>query len=60
MTEEKKEKCKELICLKEQKNYIISEIEIKEEDINKDIRIINSFEEVKRKLKWEGDYKKEN
>ena len=26
-------------------NYIIAEIEIKEEDINKDIRIINSYEE---------------
>ena len=29
-------------------NYIIGEINILEEDINKDIRIINSFEEVKR------------
>jgi len=29
-------------------NYIISEINIKEEDINKNIRIINSFEEVNR------------
>ena len=31
-------------------NYIISEIEIKEEDINKDIRIINSYEESARCL----------
>ena len=29
-------------------NYIIAEIYIKEEDINKDIRIINSFEQYKR------------
>ena len=48
---------------KEKENYIISEIEIKEEDINKDIRIINSFEEVKRNNKLEdskNDYKYEN
>ena len=30
-------------------NYIIAQIEIKEKDINKDIRIINSYEEYKRK-----------
>jgi len=30
------------------KNYIIAEIEIKEEDINKEIQIINSCEEWKR------------
>ena len=30
------------------KNYIIAEINIKEEDINKEIRIINSFEEFER------------
>ena len=45
------------------KNYIIAEIEIKEEDINKDIRIINSFEEDKRNNEWEDeedDYKYEN
>ena len=34
---------------KQNKNYIISEIEIKEEDIDNEIRIINSFEEYKRK-----------
>ena len=33
---------------KENINYIISEIEITEEDIGKEIRIINSFEEYKR------------
>ena len=37
----------------ETKNYIIAEIELKEEDINKYIRIINSFEESKRQNKWE-------
>ena len=47
----------------EMKNYIIAEIEIKEEDINKYIRIINSFEESKRENKWEDeedDYEYEN
>ena len=38
----KKEKDKNKI-IKENKNYVISEIIIKEEDINKDIRIINKF-----------------
>ena len=44
-------------------NYIIAEIEIKEEDINKKIQIINSFEEAKRINEWEDekdDYKYEN
>ena len=44
-------------------NYIIGEMNIKEEDINKEIRIINSFEECKRELKWGDcvdDYKCEN
>ena len=48
----------------EMKNYIIAEIEIKEEDIDKYIRIINSFEEFKRENKWEDkeydyEYEKE-
>ena len=45
------------------KNYIISEIDIREEDINKEIQIINSFEEYKRNHKEEdneNDYKYEN
>ena len=46
------------------KNIIIAEIEIKEYDINKYIRIINSFEQYKRESKWrkdkEDDYKYEN
>ena len=29
-------------------NYIIGEINIKEEEVNKDIRIINSYEQTKR------------
>ena len=44
-------------------NYIIAEIEIKENDLNKDIRIINSFEEYKRENEWKDkkdDYKNEN
>ena len=43
--------------------YINAEIYIKEEDINKNIRIINSFENVKREQKWrdyEADNKKGN
>ena len=34
-------------------NYIEAEIDIKENDINKNIRIINSYEEYKRKREWE-------
>ena len=45
-------------------NYIIAEIEIKENDINKDIRIINSFEQSKREKtyidKGTENYKYEN
>ena len=33
-------------------NYIIAEINIKEKDINKDIRIINTYEQTKREYKW--------
>ena len=45
------------------KNIIIGEIYINKEDINKDIQIINSFENIKRKEEWkdeEDDYKYEN
>ena len=38
------------------KNYIIGEIEIKKGDINKDIRIINSYEQYKRENKDDKDY----
>ena len=47
-------------------NYIISEIDIKKEDINEDIQIINSFENLVRKygkelnIKEEDYYKYEN
>ena len=43
-------------------NYIIGEIEIKEEDINKDIRIINSYDQYIREYYWEDnkeDYENE-
>ena len=45
------------IKIKNENNYIIAEIEIKENDVNKDIRIINSYEESLRinkylKKKW--------
>ena len=36
-------------------NYINAEIYIKEEDINKNIRIINSFENAKKEKKWKDD-----
>ena len=39
-------------------NFIIGEIEINEDNINKNIRIINTFEEVKRQLRW--GYKKDD
>ena len=45
------------------KNIIMGEIYINKDNINKDIQIINSFENVKRKHKWENkkdDYKYEN
>ena len=45
------------------KNYIIVELYISDEDINKDIRIINSYEQAKREDEYnfiEGDYKNEN
>jgi len=44
-------------------NYIISEIQIKEEDTNKEFQIINSYEQVKRIKNLEDeedDYKNEN
>ena len=47
----------------ENKNYIIAEINIEEDDINKNIRILNSFEEYKRINECddeEDDYKYEN
>ena len=36
----------------ENTNYINAEIYIKEEDINKNIRIINSFENAKKEKRW--------
>ena len=45
------------------KNYIIGELYISDEDINKDIRIINSYEQAKREDKFnsiKGDYKNKN
>ena len=36
-------------------NYIIAEINIEENNINKDIRIINTFEESKRINEWEDE-----
>ena len=40
-------------------NYILAEIEIEKDDVNKDIRIINTFEESKRKYDWDYKYKNE-
>ena len=48
---------------KEKENYIISEININDDNIDKDIRIINSFENYKREWNLkdkEDDYKYEN
>ena len=44
-------------------NIINAEIYVKEEDINKDIRIINSFENFKKECKWwkqKNEYKYKN
>ena len=49
--------------IEENKNYIIAEINIEEDDINKNIRILNSFESFKRINEIEDkedDYKYEN
>ena len=43
-----KEKVKNLLNEKDENNYIISEIIIKESDLNKDIRILNSYEKCLR------------
>ena len=46
---------------KEKENKIIAEIKIKEEDINKDIRIINSYVQSKREKKdIEGNKENKN
>ena len=52
-----------LKSLKSDNNYIIGEIRINSYEINKDILIINSFENAKRKRKWEDskdEWKYEN
>ena len=41
-------------------NYIIAEIEIKESDLNKDIRIINSYENQSKEGEQENKNKKRN
>ena len=49
--------------IEENQNYILAEINIKENDINKDIRILNSYEEDKRRNKYNDekvDFKYEN
>ncbi len=59
-----KQKSKSIKELKEnEENYILAEINIEKYDINKDIRIINTFEEYKRINDLddkEDDYKYEN
>ena len=49
--------------IEKNKNYILAEINIEEDDINENIRILNSFEEYKRINEYddeEDDYKYEN
>ena len=36
-------------------NKIIGEIYIKKNNVNKHIRVINSFEKAKREMKWKDD-----
>ena len=47
------------IIINNNNNYIIGEIFIKDEDVNKKIRIINSYEEARRDNNWTIEYKKE-
>ena len=58
-----KNKCKKIFNINEKMNkrgnYIISDIYIEENDVNKDVRIINSFEQTKREFKW-GDNENDN
>ena len=59
----KKQKSKSIKKLKENENYILAEINIEEHAINRDIRIINTFEEHKRinvLRDEEDDYKYKN
>ena len=49
--------------IEENKNYILAEINIEKNNINKIVRILNSFEEHKKINNWddkEDDYKYEN
>ena len=39
-----------------EKNYIISEINIEEKDLNREIRIINSYEQYKREENYIEEY----
>ena len=58
-----KDKKEMIILAYNMNNYIIGEIEINEDNIKKDIRIINTFEEAKRTYKWydeKDDYKYKN
>ena len=58
-----KEKSKSIKELEENENYILAEINIEKDDINKDIRIINTFEEHKKINNLDDekdDYKYEN
>ena len=60
---QKSKSIKELNNIEENENYILAGINIEEDNINKDIRIINSFEEFKRIKDLddeEDDYKYEN
>ena len=54
---------KKFNSIEENQNYILAEINIEEENVNKEIRIINTFEEYKRMNfldNEEDDYKYEN
>ena len=58
-----KEISKDIINNNNKENKIICEIYINKNDLNKDVQIINSFENIKRGNKWknkENDYKYEN
>ena len=62
VSQEENKKLEENIINNKEKNYIIAEINIDEYNINKKIRLINSFEQIireKRKEDYFDDIKKE-
>ena len=56
VSQEENKKLEENIINNKEKSYIIAEININEYNINKKIRLINSFEQIIREKEEEEDY----